>query len=265
MKSLIALIFAVLAFTAKAQPFSPRDRTMSGLLGQLNSTNSNVNLTTGLLAYWKFDESSGATASDSNGGTNTLTYPSPPPTMFFTGGHTGNYYTNAGSYGLSNMLAKGLPAFGGTVHGSSYSFWINLPPSPSGYFYGEAGAASANYYPEFRVSVSSARHLSIDIYDDAGNTVEGLTSGGLLPTNVWTHVVLTYDTAGNHKVYTNNVVDASISTITIAGRTFTANVSGVGSYYNQGAWQGATNIRVDEFRIYNIVLTTNQVAALYAQ
>lgn len=88
----------------------------------------------------------------------------------------------------------------------------------------------------------------------------GIPTGVTVPLGTWQHVLLTYDTSGNVTVYyAGRPVAAATST---APPPF-ASVTGLGAYWNAGYSLFLKGV-VDDFRIYNRALTSDEVRQLYA-
>lgn len=115
------------------------------------------------------------------------------------------------------------------------------------------------------------------IFMDGGNNMVGIrqvNSNGIsdnanMTTNTWYHVVFTFDkTTGEHKVFVNNI-NTLTQTITNPYNNTTATTSlsfGAQANVMNGGPASPTrffNGKIDDIRIYNRVLNTNEIDSLY--
>lgn len=220
-------------------------------LGKPNVINSKASqgdtLTEGLVGYWKLDETSGTTAADSSGNGNTGTLTNGPT---WVTGKIGNGLDFDGSNDYVDASA-----------GSSLK--INGPQSMSFWMYGEGSSADAFMVGNGNASLqgfSCTHHngATVYCYIQSGTNYVSASVGN----NVWTHVTASWDgTTGTNskKIYVNGVlISQGASTFgTLSG--WTNFRMGEDATLNRTKFNG----KLDEVRVYNRVLTAEEVARLY--
>jgi hypothetical protein len=209
---------------------------------------------TGLIGYWSFDEGSGTKAEDfSPDGTNTGTLTNSPTWVAGKAGkalsfNATNSYIDLGS---SNTYI-------GTSAPFSVSFWM------------KANTFDSNQRNPFALKTDST--TSWIGFQLAGGSYTDFTFGKdsassfrfsypSSPVNKWVHILITYNgsgfnTVGNYAAYFNGT-SVSLSTSSTLSVSSNANYIGKGS--GAGYWDGS----LDEFRVYNRVLTAAEIANLY--
>ncbi|MEK9618406.1 MAG: LamG-like jellyroll fold domain-containing protein, partial [Deltaproteobacteria bacterium] len=105
---------------------------------------------------------------------------------------------------------------------------------------------------------SSASPLALELESDGSIASDGLNSSKTLDNNTWYHVGLT---RGNNtlKLFINGEIVADNHSIGISNSINTDNLT-IGSDFNGRYFQG----QIDEVKIYNRVLTDDEVKAMYA-
>jgi prepilin-type N-terminal cleavage/methylation domain-containing protein len=187
-------------------------------------------LSTGLVSYWKLDDTSGSTATDSSGSNNgqvkinaNLYYP------FDSGANDASTSNNNGTvYGatLSN------DRFNNT--NSAYSFngsnnYISTPALTFGTkkrFYSawiKINSPGANTIIDgaIQFKVTSTNKLRVQWSDSTWHVVDSTTS---ISTGVWTHVVLVYD-GSVAKFYINGAIDATTASFSNYGGHNPSNIT----------------------------------------
>lgn len=190
----------------------------------------------GPLAYWKFDENTGTTTTDSTGSGYTGTLATSPATPTWTTGRFGyalNY--DGGDYATFSSVTK--PA------DFSYSMWLYLNASQSSW---ATILEFGNDSPWFGIDGAGGK-LQLYLNNPLGATV--------LSTGVWYHAVLT-SAGGVSKIYLNGVQDGG------NGTGNTATTVGFGLAHNNG--DNYFNGRIDDLRIYNRALSVSEIRELYS-
>ena len=222
-----------------------------------------VGTTTGLAGWWKFDETSGSTASDSSGNGNTGTLNGSPtwaPGMdngALTFVSTINQYVDVGN--AAGLNFERTQPF-------SIAAWIYVvSPGCCPYEHIVTKRDTLTFQGIELDDTLGANAVAANIAgtDSTNITVES-TPGDLSPLSTWHHVVMTYDgssTAAGVKIYVDGVnqtlsvssdnLDASILTSThmVVGRVLTDT-----TYFNGS---------IDDVRVYNRVLSASEVSDLY--
>jgi hypothetical protein len=201
----------------------------------------------GLVGYWKFDEGSGTTATDSSGHNNTGTLINGPT---WTTGKVGNALSFDGvdDY-VSTLSNTSLSPSIATI-----SVWIkpNATQSTNTRIINIQDTSGKNY--DLSILQSSYK---IDFVNWNGSYASvDLASTSAVPPNEWTHIVVVVGNQ-NNRLYINGVLEASStssstqpgSSILSIGRHLTA-----GWYFNGF---------IDEVAIYNRALSTSEISVIY--
>jgi len=198
-------------------------------------------VTNGLVSWWTFDETSGATAYDSIGD-NTGTVNDGTWTTDTAGGaSSGALYFNSSA----NVTVPDANSLEPTT--ISIEAWIK--PDVMGSWQAMVGKDGSYIFDTTTTSLRSF------LFTSGGN----INFSGGMPLNsaTWYHIVTTYD-GTTAKIFLNGAMDSST---TLTG---TVNASGanlqIGSYVNAGYFEGI----IDEVRIYNKALNLSEVQQNYA-
>jgi len=209
----------------------------------LIKTQTNAQISTGLVGYWTFDEGSGTTANDSSGNGNTGTLVNNPTWLTGANAKIGN---GAMSFDGVNDLVN-IPDLGNIGAVMSFSLWFKTISGPS--------------FP--MIGVGRYRDCRID-YGPAGSfgcTLDGgvhlLSSGQANNDGNWHHAVFIVNTS-NQTLYidgvqrgtTNYTSTESVPNSVTIGNRFWVDYPYSGS--------------LDDIRIYNRAITTSEVNQLYA-
>ena len=157
--------------------------------------------------------------------------------------------------------------FTSTINGLTFAFWYK---SNGTGIYGRVfdfGNGSPNENILVTPNAGSNNLLCSYFYGSSGTSYSSSLSDINYNDNVWRHIVwtLTYATAGSAtstwNVYVNGVNKSSVSTNAYP----TTSVTRANSYIGRSGWAADAyyNGNIDEFRIYNTVLSAADVTALY--
>ncbi|MDP9001634.1 MAG: LamG domain-containing protein [Myxococcota bacterium] len=207
-------------------------------------------IATGLVAYYRFDETSGNNALDSSGNSRTA---SMRGATFGPGLH-GNAATMDGVseyVSLPDSIVAGLTSF-------SISAWVYQNTSLNHARLFDLGTGPTTYM--FFTPATSPARFAITT---AGQTGEDRIDVPTLAVGSWQHTVVTF-TGGTGTLYVNGVKTSQNTTITL-------NPSNLGAT-NQN-WLGRSqyaadpylNGRIDNFRIYDRALSQSDVLQLFQQ
>jgi hypothetical protein len=203
---------------------------------------------TGVVAYWKLDESSG-NASDSVG-SNTLTNTG---TATYSAGKINNgvNFTATTMY-LGKSSPTGLPS--GTS-AFTMATWVNFTNFSTARYFMSFGGTTNNTMPTIRCDSST----SWVIDDNGAGTAFPAVSA--MSTGTWYHIVYTYPGSGN--IYTAYLNGTSIGTAdnTRAPNMGTTNVS-IGSNNNTSQSSNLVG-SMDEVGIWSRALSSGEVSDLY--
>lgn len=232
---------------------------------KINIVGTNNNLQSGLAGYWRFDEGTGTSAVDSsvNGSTATLTNGPTWTTGQVDGAVTldgSNDYISAGSssaldftvstYTISAWIyPTAIPGLNQSLyHASIFDRWDH-GCTGHGYQFGFTNSNLFNAPTELEVRASCG----------GSSTTNAHGASGVLVNNQWQHVVVVAN-AGIITFYVNGVSyaatgDLTDNTLTYGGPAIIGNgYLGTGSPYTGS---------IDEVRVYNRPLASNEVAQLY--
>ena len=203
-------------------------------------------LSSGQVAYWKFDEDTGTSLSDATGNGNNGTWQGTLGSQWTTG-----KINSAGNFNASSQRYVDVSANSAlTPTNITVSAWINLSNiSTEQMIASDYVSNNTGWYMEVFQS-----KLNVGLN---GNVQ--LQGGITLSSSTWAHVVFTYDGA-TLKLYVNGALDSSKTTA--AGISNTAHDMYIGAYtgnVNSDKLTGA----IDEVGVWNRVLSAGEVTALY--
>ena len=208
------------------------------------STSGNICPASGLVALWKFDETSGTAVADSSGNGFNGT---------MQGGMTADAASSPGIVGTSFHFNGGtiqVPSFvipatdKGTI-----AFWIN--PDDISTRHRILGAKD-----DWETQIITSTRLANEFYTGGG----GMETSNVSPVGTWTHVAMTYDkTSGRSETYIDGVLDQQ------SGSQISSDPSGTVTL-TLGSRTGKTEVfdgYLDDVRIYDRVLDATEIADLY--
>ena len=227
-------------------------------------TNTTGDTTTGLVGWWKFDETSGTSAADSSGNSLTGTLTNGP--TWTTAGRIGGALTFDGTNDLVSVADNAVLDLSTT---GSLSAWVYLNALTLG------GGTEASLihkgqqadYSDIAYSLSTFSGDSIDAWPQGGVFVTSASfdrpRGGIgtttaLQTGKWYHMVTTWsNTANVMNIYLNGLLYMT-QTSTKAARN-----SAGALYIGKNPGDQTINGKIDDVRIYNRQLSAADVQALY--
>ena len=207
----------------------------------------NVAASTGPVAWWKFDETSGTIASDSSGNNNTGTLINGP---VFVSGRINNALSLDG---INEFVDAANPTSLQITGRLTVSAWINtktgdgVPVSKYNF---------SNNTRSWRLYVTPTNILAFTVSSD-GVAAQDLQSPTSISLNTWQYITATYDGAR---------ITLYINGTSVASTPYTAGLFNssahviVGDNANGG---NPFNGQIDDVRIYNRALSATEVSALY--
>lgn len=200
----------------------------------------------GPIAHWKLDETFGTTASDSSGnGRNGALAGAPAWT-------TGKIVGALNFDGIDDSLSATVSDSGlGTK--LSFSQWVNATSFVA--YGGVIGNFSDGGSDGIRITSNSNGSYSVSFRNSTGAYTECTTASGV-STGIWNHLAATYEN-GTARLYLNGSLSVSCT-----GDTTITNLANfkVGYNIDHGAFFKG---KIDDVRIYNRVLTAQEVTDLY--
>ena len=211
-------------------------------------------LDSGLAGYWKLDDGSGTSATDSSTNANTGTLTNGPT---WTTGQIGNAVTFDGS---DDYITAGTGSSLALTSKLSISTWIYLSAIPANGItwriaYKYSSGDASNLYQFGVGNTGSAAYL----YFNPGGGGSDSFGSTALTTGRWYHVAVTFDQP-TLKFYIDGRLDKTTSDSVVGGFN-----SGSGTMKIGGLGTANTNINgnLDETRVYNRALSADEVAQLY--
>jgi Concanavalin A-like lectin/glucanases superfamily/FlgD Ig-like domain len=206
---------------------------------------------TNLVAYYKFNETSGTTADNAEG------------TTAYDGILNGISFTNdaapsAAFFGPKNCLNFDgaddnvwCPSITPTVTSGSIEFWVNLDviPADNARLISRAANSQTTNWDDEIYLINNSGILK------SGNgfvSGDGLESTNPLPLDVWTHVAITADGSGS-KLFINGILDDTGGAATWSFDTFR-----FGGQFTGSGWEGIDGM-MDEVRLWNDVRTESEI------
>ena len=248
--------------------------TLNGTLANVGDTSASGNYVSGLVSYWKFDESSGTSAADSAGSSpGTVT---PNATGVWVAGHINN---------AANL--NGTTQYVDVANQAPFSFDATNPFTLAAWIYRNS---SADVDDEIFSKVDSSLGHGYSLWmmnngaaHTCGGTSPPCTSnclafgvGAACPTasstpaapGAWHHVVMTYDGSGTDsgvKMY----VDGLAQSVTYTANNFAGVMINAKDFLIGDDCAGPCGDefggKIDDARVYNRALSANDVLALYNQ
>jgi hypothetical protein len=208
----------------------------------------------GLVGYWKLDETSGTTASDSSGAGNDGTYTNGPTLGVPAPNNLGAYFPSNDKYMIAPASST-LAAIGVSNADFTVAFWVK-PVAATGDWRPllHKGSTDNERGPGVWLNQTTNRvHFRVGTtsnWNEGTDTVADLTMGA------WSHIACVK--AGNKwRCYINGNLDTeymlSAGTIGNNGPL----------YLGDDPWYGGSNACLDDVHVYNRALCTSEVLALY--
>ncbi|MCX6355643.1 MAG: LamG domain-containing protein [Candidatus Aureabacteria bacterium] len=203
----------------------------------------------GLISYYKFDESSGSSASESVLGTYNLTTISSPS---WVAGKIGNALEFYGTADYAYRADTGLPL---GSNARSVSLWVYLNGDASyGQFLAYGTHTNSNFYGS-RVGATTTNKLSFMAH---GGSYDWDNITTLSPSQ-WYHVVLKYNgTTLEYFVNGTSAGTASRTLNTVSDGTFS-----VGAKESNGIYDSFFKGKIDELGIWNRALSPSEISELW--
>ena len=218
------------------------------------------------VGYWKFDEGYGTTVNNAGNGGPILNGTLNGPTwnnngkigkaLSFDGSSSyvsvpDNNSLDANSWSIGGWFNPTDTVLTGSDRQSLISKWQ------------DSTGQKINYYLYINTSGKFAAVVSTSTCDTAGKTVTGTTT---VQASKWYHVIATFnETTGDLKIYVNGILENTNSTGYSGACINTGNVK-FGQYdFAWSAYRDEFKGTMDEIKIYNSALTTDQIKLDYNQ
>ena len=200
----------------------------------------------GLAASWKMDEGAGMVLIDSSGNEQSGSLAGP---SWSSQGRAGSalVFSGASQYATLPSISVSYPF--------TLSMWVKPNAINSDYrLIGARNAVPGNVF--WAPSLFSAG-AQLALWDGVGwNTLAG---SGVFTTGNWYHIVVTVNSSLSARAYINGVGQAPV---TVSAATWNVSSLSLGSTY--ATFGNYYNGAMDEVRLYNRVLTSQEINALYS-
>ena len=214
------------------------------------------NVSADLVAHWKFDDGSGATAQDSSGNGYDGTLFGEPK---WVAGQIGGALEFDGTDDYVELPIGSLIS---SLTSSTFAIWVDFSNEGGGwqriFDFGTGTIVNMFLTPRIGTDGTMRFAITIDTYNDEDQT----TAQATLPSG-WHHVVLTINADENvHSLYLDGELVARNTTARHTPSTLgetNQNWLGRSQYAADGYFDG----RLDDFRIYDRVLTPKQIEDFY--
>jgi hypothetical protein len=225
---------------------------------------NNLGISNGLMAYWRLDETTGATAADASGLGIELTYVgSPAPTS----STASTAFPNTQALAFTKDTGKGLErtSYPQALKGSAWTIaaWFKIASYDTGSCGGSSaagdGAEIINLADDYGIRLCSDGTVRVFFrrsgdYQDCVSTATFAADG-----TTWHHAAATYDGATTLKVY----LDGTARTCAVSsGQVFSGGTMRAGRHYSNASYD--LDGSLDDLRLYNRVLTAVEISALAA-
>jgi len=247
-----------------------RTLLVSSIAAVMLSASTAITQTPGLAAHWKFDETTGTTASDSSGLKNHGTLKGFVGTPWTTG-KVGGAIAFDGT-GYVEVAPQGaLPVF--DAKGSPYTiaFWVKGGPQQNDKRIYCEGNINGNNYPLFtigtgRTSNQTDSKLQVFIRNDSNQNIINWQSDTTVFDNQWHHVAWV-DNAGMASLYIDGKPDTrswdyrSYGPQTRGFGTFTTDTVAIGAVVRSSVCCNFTGA-IDDMRVYRFALAASDIAII---
>lgn len=250
---IMVFLFGLATLYASAQPF-----IIGGDPVYLPTQTGLPNVTSGLVGWWKLDEGTGTTANDSSGQGHTATlWMAGTQSPWWTNGFIGPYccgFTN----GVTNVIVTFSTAH--QITNGSITWWQYLSDAyNSGKVRGIWGEGTDSTVSKLDAQIYSDNKFYVGWTFSSDTRVNIAASAANAPQTNWAHYAFVWKT--NSLLYMNGVpigTNASAPSTGTSGRSFV-----IGAYGNTNATTARFAGRIDDVRMYNYALSSNDVNTIY--
>ncbi|KRE32653.1 LamG-like jellyroll fold domain-containing protein [Paenibacillus sp. Soil522] len=207
-----------------------------------------------LIAWYKFDESSGTTTADSSGYGNSGTVNGGSNTTW-----TAGKYENAINFGGTNTTAAYVTLPGNIVDNLSdmtISAWVNSSNTADAISLFTAGPAAAATPTKYMMMLLKGSRFTITANGSLAE--QNISQGSNLSANTWKHVAVTLS-GSTGILYIDGAEAARNTGMTFKPSDLAPTISG--NFIGKSAWTGDKYLKgqVDDFRIYNRAISASEV------
>ncbi|MEM6810912.1 MAG: LamG domain-containing protein [Pseudomonadota bacterium] len=220
--------------------------------------------TNGLVAHWELDETSGTSVVDSTGNAANGTMQSglSGANDSYTAPNGTGIFIDENGASAEDYIDLNLGAAAQNLDQFTISQWIYIPS-----FSGVARLYEYSFPHGFNnAQLLADGRVRIEVEPDAANIVRWSTPVGVVQAGQWYHIALAYDhsnVSNDALIYVNGVSQSISEFSGPPSSTGTVNDATTLVLGNRPAADQALNGIMDDFRIYDRVLTPSEVNALY--
>ena len=210
--------------------------------------NPNFSVTNGLLAWWKMDETGGATAFDASGNGRNASLVN----AGFSAGYLSNAFQGNGTNSRATYAAQ-------DTNQVTVAAWVRADAQGSSQFPRILNAPAYRLF--FRFGSSDVNSVGFSTEDSTNGDFD--SGGGSISLGAWFHVVVSYDRSSpaNLPVFYLNGARRTTVTLTLPSGAAPP-LAGTGYIGNRAALDRAWNGLIDDLRIYKRLLSDAEVQAL---
>lgn len=214
--------------------------------------NTDARITNGLAAWWKMDETSGSTASDSSGNGRNATVVS--------GAFASGYLSNALQLTASTSRASYAAQQSNQV---TVAAWVRCDTAGGSGFPRILDTPGYRFFFRCSSSFPDLNSVGFGTYDSVNGDFD--SGGGTISLGTWHHVAATFDRSSLATPPTFYVNGKKMTTTTLTQPSGTApSLSGTGYIGNNSANTRNWNGLIDDLRVYNRLLSDSEVQILAA-
>jgi hypothetical protein len=212
-------------------------------------------INSGLIVYYRFDESSGTSISDSSGNNYITTVNS--------GLWQNGFYGNSLNFDGSNTYIRNLNS-NINVFSSDFSLFLRFKTSNINVSYASlfSGASTINQYNQ-QITLGTDNNLGrirLFVRNDSGGSNSVGCHTPYLNNNIWYNIGIVH-TGSLFILYLNGYQVSNVSFSNLG--TLTLNSLSIGEIYRNLGAEGRFLGNIDDFRVYNRALSTSEILTLY--
>ncbi len=227
--------------------------TASGA-GITKTSGFNLTVTAGLIGYWKFDETSGTTATDVSGNANTGTLLNAPART------TGKLGGALSFNGVNQWVSLPATASLKGLNAATVSLWYYPMTNGGGILYYESWSSGS---VRFSLGHNINGTVQVKMRDTDGGSTFIAQSSSALSLNTWHHLAATVDAASDQLILYIDGVQAAVNTQAKGPFTLSAPADpiAIGAYSYPSA-PGYLKGSLDDVRVYNRALTLTEIQSV---
>jgi hypothetical protein len=234
------------------------------LLASVSAQAATVDLNTGVVAWWTFDEGTGTIAHDGSGNNNHATLMG--NATWVTPGAPGKEGYAISLNGTSSFLRIEHSPSLDLTRAMTYEMWVYYTGTPADALFCKGVAGDGNAWKNLAVRLDDdpVTYRQLNWRSRGGDTVNALNSRTGIPLAEWVHVAVTFDVdapGDNQKIYLNGKLDAENR----SANPLTTNIGPLflgAETYTQPAGRWFFQGMIDEGSMYNRALNPVEIKTI---